>query len=660
MNNSGMDFNQNISIFDPNRLRVAKGRNRKRVIKTIIGLLIASLTICFWVWPKMIKPLIPENDLYTPEVVNVFSCTQQISNGKKCYSSITVADCTADGQITGYVEFLIRRNFEDDIYGKYNIRGQIRDKKKNSNLIIDTEFVKWTIEPQVNYSFLIGETFRVKKGCTILEDTLTGTKYTTEYDDYIPVYSADDLLKMNGSSQTFMLQNDIDMEGIEWSPICDFDGILIGRGYKIKNMSIQGNGDNIGFFAVLEGQVVNLEFENASVRVDKYCENIGIVCGKLLNGVLNQIKVSGIVNAPKAEHVGGMVGYAEYSGTKSVNLLESNVQVVGRNYVGGVYGYVNNYVSNGIHFYTLLLSEVRNHSAVTATEDYVGGILGYMSSEASGYGGTAYVNLNECRNFGMITGRYYVGGIAGFVEGDPYGTKYSEIVRCTNQSVIYGDAYVGCIAGYIDQCVVRNSSNDGSTLDVQSQMITDGEKIACIGGLVGYGLCANDCVNYIDVNYYGQGAYVGGLMGCCKWIGTGTMSTLVNLGNVSGYNYVGGIVGFLQDYISNGIHDYTFTMENLTNKGDVSGMYSFTGGIIGYCSGEADSAFGSMKFFVYDCINSGNIQGDECVGSLIGCFDYLHSRSTSIKIENCYSYTQFDEPCQDGLVGKHINKGNER
>ena len=70
----------------------------------------------------------------------------------------------------------------------------------------------------------------------------------------------------------FRLANDIDMKGIDWTPINRFCGVLDGDGYAINNLEITENTgrdeNNViysGFIGVNEGTVKNIRFDNLTI-----------------------------------------------------------------------------------------------------------------------------------------------------------------------------------------------------------------------------------------------------------------------------------------------------------------------------------------------------------------------------------------------------------
>ena len=102
---------------------------------------------------------------------------------------------------------------------------------------------------------------------------------------------------------TVKLMNDIDLGGIEWTPIGDyrfsanrFCGTFDGQGHTISNFKItkktdknDSNKSSYGFFGNLEGTVKNLTIDNASVSSYAYT---GALAGRFNSGLIENCHVT--------------------------------------------------------------------------------------------------------------------------------------------------------------------------------------------------------------------------------------------------------------------------------------------------------------------------------------------------------------------------------
>ena len=594
-----------------------KGSFTKKLIFGIIAAAIIAVLFGVVVYPNM-----PNKDLKTPEIVQTYSGTYQVGRyGTKGEAIVTITSCNASGGINGYFEFIA-----DGVYGKYEISGQIISKKNNGNLTVAINPGQWVIQPD---DFDPLETFEAEISDKF--QTFECSKYSMywgagENDKYV-IKTAEDLKKLAGSSATYQLKNDIDLINSNWTPISGFTGTLLGNGYCIKNLNINASSSNVGLFSTLEGSVMNLQIENASVTVSGRNENVGILCGELKGSVIDVV-VSGKVSAEKSANVGGVCGYVSTKGACVLSDITNNASVTGLSCVGGCFGKVYDYVSNGINEYSLVFSNVKNTGAIVATEDYVAGIVAFVEAEATGYGGGVSTSFIDCANSGSVSGNYYVAGIVGYADSD----NDSIIDSCSNAAPIRAQAYTGCIAAVTGNFVIVNCSNEGSTLTATGYYLDEGKKYAYVGGIVGQGTCLENCTNYIDIEYNGGGDFVGGLMGYCNlgpaitgaslWSDTADASfkNLTNKGNISGNSYVGGVIGGTMYFWDNGCTRVTATFEKMSNTGKVVATGDYAGGIAGYMAGDVGGMGGGLSWCFYDSINEAPITGSSNVGGLFGGF----------------------------------------
>ena len=195
-------------------------------------------------------------------------------------------------------------------------------------------------------------------------------------------------------------------------------------------------------------------------------------------------------------------------------------------------------------------------------------------------------------------------------------------------------------------------------------------------------------IGLTNANIASGGEYVGSLLG------SGDVTTIrgdYSSGQVTGYSYVGGLIGFL----SSGSTSYSYSSANVSStetvSSDVSGVsypYFFTGGLIGYDGGsishsdatgnvtsyngytgglvgkfagssiDLSYATGNVKETTLDASDggssvgglagqvvgnvsnsfaTGNVSGYDQVGGLIGLVGYLSAPINSFSIENSYA-----------------------
>ena len=148
--------------------------------------------------------------------------------------------------------------------------------------------------------------------------------------------------------KTVKLNNDIDLGGIEWTPIGDyrfsanrFCGTFDGQGYTISNFKItkktdkdDANKSSYGFFGNMEGTVKNLTISNATVSSYAYC---GALIGRVNNGTVENCHVINSNVSCSYWQAGGMIGQANDAVTVK-DCTISNSTVTGASAIGGLIG----------------------------------------------------------------------------------------------------------------------------------------------------------------------------------------------------------------------------------------------------------------------------------------------------------------------------------
>ena len=174
----------------------------------------------------------------------------------------------------------------------------------------------------------------------------------TEFEPYI-IKTVDQLKALNNNTLHvyYRLGADIDLSGLDWSPIGNyigFNGQLNGKlndnQYSISNITVnRSEEDNVGLIKINGGELYNIQLNNVNVTGRKKVGGlVGSSTGEIINVDIENDTVSGNGN------VGGLAG--ECSGTNSkvsnceivngtITSLEINVdeQTYGAN-AGGLIG----------------------------------------------------------------------------------------------------------------------------------------------------------------------------------------------------------------------------------------------------------------------------------------------------------------------------------
>lgn len=104
----------------------------------------------------------------------------------------------------------------------------------------------------------------------------------------------------------YVLTADLDFEGVEFTPLNEFSGVLDGNGHVIRNLKFDNSGTpDIGLFKAIRGaEVSKLGIENAYFVGN---ENVGGLAGHVYGGKVNSVYVASSYIAGR-DHVGAIAG----------------------------------------------------------------------------------------------------------------------------------------------------------------------------------------------------------------------------------------------------------------------------------------------------------------------------------------------------------------
>lgn len=250
------------------------------------------------------------------------------------------------------------------------------------------------------------------------------------------------------SGKSFVLMNDIDLQGKKLSPAEIFCGIFDGNGHEIKNAELELNGaDGALFKEIAEGaevrrlklgiKISQRSADDASMNTDKMLgdliknagisgvsptENTGITGGlvSVNRGTVSECFVSGYVGGKKL--TGGIAGKNDDTGI--IDSCENDAEISGTASTGGIagenYGRIRKSSNNG----------KINIKAEEITID-TGGICGYNEGVTQ-----ACTNKGDvgCKGYGTNTG-----GICGKQSGC--------ILECINNGAVSGKKNTAGVVG---------------------------------------------------------------------------------------------------------------------------------------------------------------------------------------------------------------------
>lgn len=377
------------------------------------------------------------------------------------------------------------------------------------------------------------------------------------------------------------LTDDIDMDGIAWTPAQIFAGTFDGQDHKIYNFVLSTDSGNVclinhmtgSFSHVIFGSSDGTSWDGTSTLTltgadDGNWHYTGII-GRMrssMSYVTSFVKVVVAEGCEKKVRVGGLVGVTPDDPVGAINID---------------------------HCYFRGAISIETTSSKVGTQAiHIGGIV--CCSDAK----KVVPTVTNCVNYGSIstTDEFttYVGGIIGFVgtgcffeihDSDNEGTL-SYVTTLTQVT-----SHVGGIAGYMNGsnvvgCVIENCKN-------KSNLTVTARGVQAFGGIIGYAgsVDISGCENQGNLSmtrdWKGAQMYMGGIAGYLA--GVSNLDDCTNNGNLESrknkVNIVGGICGVVR---TGKDKDTPILVTNCINNGKCTVYRSATnadwqacGGIIG-------------------------------------------------------------------------------
>ncbi len=314
-------------------------------------------------------------------------------------------------------------------------------------------------------------------------------------------------------------------------------------------------------------------------------------------------------------------------------------------------------------------------SYTSGSSEEVGGLIGYLYVDTASDGDPAGLEISNALVSSTVSSDngYETGGLIGYARAE--GAGGTSTVSITNSSVtntVSGGSSTGGLIG--SEELDQNGGNITFTIDhdsvTQDVTGTGGD----IGGFVGHIFVFNSSPILMQASFTNSSvtgnvtgdSEVGGLIGGTEGEGPGVFLTDPNgtggiviqndyaTGNITGNvnndggDYAGGLVGLLACYSNNASNPYACSISSSYAAGNVSG-YQYVGGAVGYDYGDTT---------IGDIYSRGNVSGNSQVGGLVGYAD----ASTNLTIDRTYAsgvLTISGDSPQDvgGLVGQFGSDG---
>lgn len=400
------------------------------------------------------------------------------------------------------------------------------------------------------------------------------------------------------------------------------------------------------------------------------------------------------------EYAGGIAGW--WKGRLEVDCpIRINLPVSGDKYIGGAFGSVN---ASTIHTDNIVFGPGKDNTAdntmrITGNTS-TGGFVGLLSN--STLTGINKFELNHSfrpNTFpepvsefsGVVMGGDNSGGMVGHAEG-------SVLEYLCSAATVNGTKNVGGIVGYF-----KEPGNSTILKCCYFKGKLNLSNVSNVGGIVGFYYSQAQgkiysCVNYSDIH---GGNSTGGIAGvieksvpqehCQPEERYFELSWCVNLGNIEGRRFIGGIVGnfyayFVSDYtsvdmmISESMNSGKITGEpngdpsgiggiagNIqtnsgifycANHGDVAGNGNFhgVGGVVGIAGMDSSGAGlfdGYRNTDIKECMNTATVTSSDAASFVGGVIGYLEEGSKS-DVNNCHNLGAV--PCKQnhdsgGIIG---------
>ncbi len=285
----------------------------------------------------------------------------------------------------------------------------------------------------------------------------------------------------NFAGVTITLDADIDLAGLDWTPIGSatanpFAGTFDGDGKTISNLIITGNINFAGLFGRVgynegsgpAGTVKNVTIHNATIEGNYYA---AAVVGVAQIATIDNCDVTGTINISTINHsVGGVVGRGNAT-IRNCDVVGTIKILPGSAYVGGIAGY---------GYFTIDNCHVDGAdatvSSISVPSSYVGGIQGFTGEDGAN---KRMISNCSVKNL-AITGVDTTGGIVGMSH---YGVV---LMNCAVDGVTLAttgnDGTIGAVAGTVNgkaekpsklyNCTVENTTVNGATATTLTSALT--------------------------------------------------------------------------------------------------------------------------------------------------------------------------------------------
>ena len=281
----------------------------------------------------------------------------------------------------------------------------------------------------------------------------------TELDPY-QIYTASDLTGVYRKGY-FKLMNNIDLTDYinQFSPTEGWQSIgrdgsetihFDGNGHKITGLWCNSARDNTGLFSCFaNGNIKDLTVETAAGKQVKGGANTGILIGKMINGTIENCKVTGTV--ADGTPVGGMVGLFDGGEILKCQASVSINTTASTTYAGGLVGEITGGEINQCY--------TDGSLTTSGNESYAGGLVGKNSG-----------TITNSYSSAAVASSYNAAGLVAY--------NFGVVDKCMASGNLYSNNYAAGVIGYNDgaAAVISNSVALNNIIDVtyESQQTQQG------------------------------------------------------------------------------------------------------------------------------------------------------------------------------------------
>ncbi len=448
------------------------------------------------------------------------------------------------------------------------------------------------------------------------ETTVTVTISTPEQ---LVELSKNCMLDSYSRNLTVLLENDIDLSGIDFPGIPTYNGVFDGCGYTISGLNIDTNGSVQGMFRYLRpnAEVRNLNVEGIVAPGGSH-RQVGGLAGRNAGKITN-CSFSGEITG--ADCIGGLVGLNELTGIIE-NCTVSGL-MHGDHFIGGVAGENRGVIRFCKNSANINVSASQNNIELgdITVESLTGSESAGTATDIGGIAGTSSGVIRGCSNNGTIGYRhigYNAGGIAGSQTG--------YITDCNNYGAVFARKEAGGIVGQMEPSVLV-TYNEDTLQQLHTQLSDMSGMINSTSNAVqnGYGNLSNqagELQGQIDSAMDAMGQLTPDIQGTPPDPDS-TNAALNNLGSaLSGIN---GTINGMSSSSEDAVSELTDKLGNLIGQinkisSTLGNASQGLGGTVEDISDADTDEDTSGK--VENCINSGTVNADINAGGIVGAMSH--------------------------------------